>query len=345
MAKLEARELRKRYGEVVAVAGLSFGVEEGELVALLGPSGCGKTTVLRILAGLTVPDSGEVWLDGRDVTPLPPERRGIGLVFQSYALFPHLSVAGNVGYGLRFSRLGRRARARRVEELLTLVGLSGYGRRRVHQLSQGEQQRVALARALAPRPRVLLLDEPLSALDAALRVELRRELRSLLKQLAISSLYVTHDQEEALALGDRVGVMRAGSLEQLAPPEELYRAPATLFVASFLGRANLWPGVVVERAGTDSVLVQVGVEKIPAFGEAHPGESVHLFFRPQDLRLGQGPFSARVEAVEFLGERWELRARFQDLPLIAQASESLSPGETFRFGFSNPPRLLPGEAT
>ncbi len=325
---------------MLAVAGVSFGVGEGELVALLGPSGCGKTTVLRILAGLTPPDAGEVWLDGREVTALPPERRGIGLVFQNYALFPHLSVAGNVGYGLRFSRLPRRARARRVEELLSLVGLSGYGRRRVHQLSQGEQQRVALARALAPQPRVLLLDEPLSALDAALRVELRRELRALLKKLGVSSLYVTHDQEEALALGDRVGVMRAGRLEQLAPPEELYRAPATLFVASFLGRANLWPGVVRELAGPGRVTVQVGEEVIPAAGEAQPGTQAQLFFRPQDLELGKGPFSARVETVEFLGDHWELQARFQGFELVAQASAPVSPGETIRFGFKALPRLL-----
>jgi len=341
MARLEARGLSKRFGEVVAAQEVSFRVEEGELLALLGPSGCGKTTVLRMLAGLERPDAGTVWLDGRDVTPLPPEARGMGLVFQSYALFPHLTVAGNVAYGLRFVRgLSRRERLARVRELLALVDLSGYERRKPHQLSQGERQRVALARALAPRPRVLLLDEPLSALDAALRVQLRGEVRGLLKHIGITAVHVTHDQGEALAIADRVGVMCAGRLEQIDAPEILYRAPKTPFVATFLGRANLWPGVVVSASAGD-VVVEVEGERILARGEGAPGCEVYVFFRPEDVVLDEGSHEAEVEKAEFLGDRWEVRARFRGLPLLLYSPRSRRGGERLRFRFSAPPRLLP----
>lgn len=310
----EVRGLTKRFGEVTAVADFSLAVADGETVALLGPSGCGKTTVLRIIAGLEQPDAGQVLLAGRDATGWPPERRGVGLVFQSYALFPHLSVGANVAYGLRFRR--GVDRVARVEELLSLVGLSGYERRKPHQLSAGQQQRVALARALAPEPGILLLDEPLSALDAALRKELRGELRALLGKLGMTALYVTHDQEEALALADRVAVMREGRLEQVAPPAELYARPRTPFVAAFLGRANLWPGRVVSVDG-DRALVEVAGERFPAErGEAREGDEVFLFFRPEWVHLGDGPFVAAVEGAEYLGDRWELRARFRDLPLV-----------------------------
>ncbi|MBP7726109.1 MAG: ABC transporter ATP-binding protein [Candidatus Bipolaricaulis anaerobius] len=311
---LEVRGLTKRFGEVTAVADFSLAVADGETVALLGPSGCGKTTVLRIIAGLEQPDAGQVLLAGRDATDWPPERRGVGLVFQSYALFPHLSVEANVAYGLRFRR--GVDRVARVEELLSLVGLSGYERRKPHQLSAGQQQRVALARALAPEPGILLLDEPLSALDAALRKELRAELRALLGKLGMTALYVTHDQEEALALADRVAVMREGRLDQVAPPAELYARPRTPFVAAFLGRANLWPGKVVSVDG-DRALVEVAGERFPAErGEAREGDEVFLFFRPEWVHLGDGPFVAAVEGAEYLGDRWELRARFRDLPLV-----------------------------
>lgn len=316
---LEVRGLTKRFGEVTAVADFSLAVADGETVALLGPSGCGKTTVLRIIAGLEQPDAGQVLLAGRDATDWPPERRGVGLVFQSYALFPHLSVEANVAYGLRFRR--GVDRVARVEELLSLVGLSGYERRKPHQLSAGQQQRVALARALAPEPGILLLDEPLSALDAALRKELRAELRALLGKLGMTALYVTHDQEEALALADRVAVMREGRLDQVAPPAELYARPRTPFVAAFLGRANLWPGKVVSVDG-DRALVEVAGERFPAErGEAREGDEVFLFFRPEWVHLGDGPFVAAVEGAEYLGDRWELRARFRDLPLVLIAAQ------------------------
>ncbi|SQD92968.1 ABC transporter ATP-binding protein (Spermidine/putrescine, Sulfate, Fe3+ possiblely related) [Candidatus Bipolaricaulis anaerobius] len=316
---LEVRGLTKRFGEVTAVADFSLAVADGETVALLGPSGCGKTTVLRIIAGLEQPDAGQVLLAGRDATDWPPERRGVGLVFQSYALFPHLSVGANVAYGLRFRR--GVDRVARVEELLSLVGLSGYERRKPHQLSAGQQQRVALARALAPEPGILLLDEPLSALDAALRKELRGELRAILGKLGMTALYVTHDQEEALALADRVAVMREGRLDQVAPPAELYARPRTSFVAAFLGRANLWPGKVVSVDG-DRALVEVAGERFPAErGEAREGDEVFLFFRPEWVHLGDGPFVAAVEGAEYLGDRWELRARFRDLPLVLIAAQ------------------------
>lgn len=331
---LELVGLWKRFGDVTAVADFSLAVERGELLALLGPSGCGKTTVLRIVAGLEKPDAGRVLLGGRDATPWPPEKRGVGLVFQSYALFPHLSVAGNVAYGLRGAD-----RRKRVGELLELVGLSGYERRRPHELSAGQQQRVALARALAPEPEVLLLDEPLSALDAALRKELRGELRGLLKRLGMTALYVTHDQEEALALADRVAVMREGQLEQVDTPAGLYNRPKTPFVASFLGRANLWPGRVVAADG-DRALVEVAGQRIPAErGEAREGDEVLLFFRPEWIRIGEGPLTAEVESAEYLGDRWEVRAHFRGLPLVLVTDQAPGKGP---LGFAIPAaQLLP----
>ncbi|MCR4391288.1 MAG: ABC transporter ATP-binding protein [Candidatus Acetothermia bacterium] len=314
MAAVEVRELVKRFGPVVAVDRLSLAVGDREVVALLGPSGCGKTTVLRVIAGLERPDEGQVLLAGQDATAWPPEARGVGLVFQNYALFPHLSVVGNVAYGLRFKR--GVDRKRRVRELLELVGLAGYERRRPHELSEGQKQRVALARALAPAPRVLLLDEPLSALDAALRKELRGELRRILSDLGMTAVYVTHDQEEALALADRVAVMRAGRVEQVSRPEDLYRSPRTPFVASFLGRANLWLGRVVAVDG-DRAAVEVAGERFAAVGEeVAAGDEVYLFFRPEAVAVGEGPYVAEVERAEYLGDRWEVHARFRGLPLV-----------------------------
>lgn len=262
------------------------------------------------------------------------------MVFQSYALFPHLSVAGNIAYGLRVSRFPRRERRRRVEELLELVGLSGYGGRKVHQLSHGERQRVALARALAPEPQVLLLDEPLSALDAALRVQLRRELRGLLKRLSITAVHVTHDQEEALAIADRLGVMRAGRLLEQGPPERLYRAPRDPFVAGFLGRANLWPGRVVELRDENAVAEVAGV-RLPARGVGFSqGEEVLVFFRPEDVELGEGPFRARVTSAELVGDRWILQAESFGLPLILYSPHPPPRDGMLQFGFRELPRLL-----
>ena len=238
--------VRKRWSATVTVGPLSFGVEQGEILALLGPSGSGKTTVLRLLAGFETSDAGRIGIGGEDVTATPPARRRCGMVFQHYALFPHLDVGENVAFGLA----GRgKSNAQRIIDALKLVGLEGFERRRVQELSGGQQQRVALARALAPEPRVLLLDEPLSNLDPALRERTRRELRALIKRVGITSIFVTHEQEEAFDLGDRVAVLESGRLEQLGTAEELYERPASLFVATFVGRANVLRGAAARAFG------------------------------------------------------------------------------------------------
>jgi len=238
--------VRKRWSATVTVGPLSFGVAQGEILALLGPSGSGKTTVLRLLAGFETSDAGRIGIGGEDVTATPPARRRCGMVFQHYALFPHLDVGENVAFGLAGQG---KSNAERIIDALKLVGLEGFERRRVQELSGGQQQRVALARALAPEPRVLLLDEPLSNLDPALRERTRRELRALIKRVGITSIFVTHEQEEAFDLGDRVAVLESGRLEQLGTAEELYERPASLFVATFVGRANVLRGAAARAFG------------------------------------------------------------------------------------------------
>lgn len=235
---LEVRAIKKQWAHTVTVGPITLDIARGEIVALLGPSGSGKTTMLRLLAGFEAPDGGRIVVEGEDVTTVPPARRRFGMVFQHYALFPHLDVGENVAFGLR----GQTDAGRKTAEALRLVDLAGFERRKVHELSGGQQQRVALARALAPEPRVLLLDEPLSNLDPALRERTRRELRQLIKRVGITTVFVTHEQEEAFDLGDRVAVLNAGRLEQTGAPEELYERPATLFVATFVGRANVFRG-------------------------------------------------------------------------------------------------------
>jgi len=236
---LRAEELTVRFDGKTALAGASLEVEDGEVVTILGPSGCGKTTLLRVVAGLQVPDDGRVVLDGTDLAPVPPHRRGIGLVFQDHALFPHRDVLGNVAFGLRMHGAAPEQVARRTSELLALVGLTGFERRPVGSLSGGEQQRVALARALAPKPRILLLDEPLGSLDRRLRDRLLDDLRALFDELDVTAIYVTHDRTEAFALGDRVAVMRAGHIVQVATPDELWAHPVDADTARFVGLANV----------------------------------------------------------------------------------------------------------
>src|ERR1700675_5058798 len=245
-AVVELSAVSKRYGAITALEAIDLTVYEGELLSLLGPSGCGKTTTLNVMAGFAAPDTGRVAIDGGDVTGEPAWRRGLGIVFQSYALFPHMSVADNVAFGLRERGVGKAEAAERVREALALVRLPGAADQRSHQLSGGMQQRVALARALVIRPRVLLLDEPLAALDRKLREEMRSELRDIQRTVDITTVFVTHDQHEALGLSDRVAVMNAGRIEQLGPPRDVYERPATRFVADFIGASSVLEGRAVD---------------------------------------------------------------------------------------------------
>jgi len=285
---IHLRELNRAYGDVRALDGLSLEIAPGELVALLGPSGCGKTTALRVLAGFETPDSGVVEVGGLDLTDVPASKRDMGMVFQAYSLFPNMTALDNVAFGPRLRGVDARARKARARELLELVGLAGLEKRWPHEMSGGQQQRVALARALAIEPRVLLLDEPLSALDAKVRASLRDEIRSLQLRLGITTLFVTHDQDEALSMADRVGVMRGGRLEQIAPPEQVYAWPSTPFVAAFVGTVNRVPGrivadAVVEVLGQRLPVVSVGDGAGQSDGAgggagtaAVPGESASL---------------------------------------------------------------------
>ena len=285
MSIVTLSDVGKRYRrrQAPAVSGLSFTVGHGEILALLGPSGCGKTTTLRLIAGFETPDEGRITIGDRTVSdatprraaPVPPEERGVGIVFQDYALFPHLTVEDNVAFGLR--RLARPARQGRIAEVLRLVDLRALARRYPHELSGGQQQRVALARALAPAPAVLLLDEPFSNLDADLRSQMREEVERVLRATGTTAVFVTHDQEEAFTLADRVGVLRAGRLEQLAEPEVVYHRPATPFVAAFVGAADFLPGEVT--AG--GIVTEIGV--FPNTGGRPLGERVNVMIRPDDV--------------------------------------------------------------
>jgi ABC-type Fe3+/spermidine/putrescine transport system ATPase subunit len=288
-AFLELDHLTRTFAGAPAVHELSLSVGEHEIVTLLGPSGCGKTTTLRMIAGFETPNSGRVVLDGRDVTRLPPQKRGFGMVFQHYALFPHMSVGANVAFGLETAGLTRAEIGERVARALELVRLPGAAERSIGSLSGGQQQRVALARALAPQPLVLLLDEPLSNLDAALREQTRRELRTLVKEIGITTVYVTHDQEESFDLSDRIAVMRDGRLEQLGPAEELYHGPASEFVAVFLGRAGMVTGRVesIDEDGVVSCRLAGGVTwkalAAAGGGALQPGAEIKLLARPEAL--------------------------------------------------------------
>jgi len=299
--EVRLENLKRTYGPVTALNDLSLTIAPGELVALLGPSGCGKTTALRLLAGLEEADGGRVVIDGEDVTAVPANRRDVGMVFQAYSLFPHMVAWENVAFGLQMRKVEPAERKRRALEVLDLVGLAPYANRYATQMSGGQQQRVALARALAIQPKVLLLDEPLSALDAKVRSRLRDEIRRVQLEVGITTLFVTHDQEEALAIADRVGVMNAGHLEQLGPPTLVYTRPATPFVAEFVGLTNRLPGEVkfgmVEVRGTQLPLVQPNAPTGPAIALVRP-EAVSL---ATDGAMNDGPLVGTVIAVAFLG--------------------------------------------
>jgi len=286
-AYLDVAGVDKRFRDTVVIEGLDLGVGAGEFVSLLGPSGCGKTTLLRIIAGLLAPDRGAVRLDGRDLTRLPAHKRNVGVVFQNYALFPHLTVADNVAFGLRARRRPRAEPAEAVTRALALVQLGDYAARPIGALSGGQQQRVAVARALAVAPGLLLLDEPLSALDRKLRETMQIELRHLLRGLGITAIFVTHDQDEALVMSDRIAVMNAGRIEQLGAPAEVYHRPATPFVLDFVGMSSRFHGEVIGVEG-DHLVVATAVGRLRARGRAANGARVMLAVRPERIALGPG---------------------------------------------------------
>jgi len=324
MAYLELNELRRSFGPVVALNGINVALDQGEFLSLLGPSGCGKTTALRLVAGFDRPNSGSIVVDGKDITRVSPNRRDMGMVFQAYSLFPNMTAEQNVEFGLRIRKNKRGARRKRVQELLELVGLGHAVKRYPHQLSGGMQQRVALARALAIEPRVLLLDEPLSALDAKVRVQLREEIRRIQTQLGITTLYVTHDQEEALSVSDHVAVMWSGKIEQMGTPSEMYSAPATPFVAEFIGTMNRLEGVVVdgERGEVEHGGTRLTVDT--ARGRTR-GEKVLVLVRPELLQLepstngaaGDNTLAGEVVTHTFLGSVTRLKVQARAAELIS----------------------------
>ena len=311
MTFLELTGVQKQFGETYAVRDFNLSAERGEFVSFLGPSGCGKTTTLRMIAGFEQPTAGTITVNGEDITYRPPNRRNVGMVFQSYALFPNMTVAGNIGFGMKVRKRPSNEIKKRVGELLELINLPDRGDRYPYQLSGGQQQRVALARALAIEPQVLLLDEPLSALDAKIRVALRKEIRSIQRQLGITTVYVTHDQEEALSLSDRVVVMSEGRIEQIGPPPDIYNFPATPFVASFVGTLNLLAAQIVDGPG--GRLTLDGQEIRSAKPVAAGTRTVTVALRPESVELGEAGGSNRltgqVEDVSFLGSIVRTRVR------------------------------------
>jgi putative spermidine/putrescine transport system ATP-binding protein len=332
MAFLDLSDVRKTFGQQTVVHKFDLDVARGEFVSFLGPSGCGKTTTLRMVAGFEVPTAGSIRIDGRDITRLRPNQRNVGMVFQSYALFPNMTVADNVAFGLKVAGKPAHETAARVEEMLKLIKLPQLGARFPYQLSGGQQQRVALARALAIKPQVLLLDEPLSALDAKIRVSLREEIRALQRSLGITTIYVTHDQEEALSMSDRIVVMNEGRVEQIGTPFEIYNNPKTRFVASFVGTLNILKGKVVEPAAGKIVVDGQGLYSSKRIGHLQAGEACAAALRPEAAILHQtelheaakiassfaresGPRNrmvGTVEEVSFLGSVVRIRVRFEE---------------------------------
>ena len=330
--QLRIRQLGKRFGTTPVLRGITLDVEDRELFFLLGPSGCGKTTLLRTLAGFYQPDEGELWFGDRRMNGIEPHQRNTGMVFQNYALWPHLTVAENVAYGLDVRAIAPKEKRERVAEALRMVQMEALAERSPNQLSGGQQQRVALARALVIRPDVLLLDEPLSNLDARLRLEMRDEIRRIHEQTRLTTLYVTHDQKEALSMADRMAVLRDGVIEQLGKPREVYRSPASRFVADFIGEANWLPGTVHSRT-SNAVVLETPAGLILATSApptVTPGSPVDVGFRPEAVRLrATGPdnrMDAVIEQVTYLGETEQYRLRWPD-------------GTTFKAFEQNPEEL------
>jgi spermidine/putrescine ABC transporter ATP-binding subunit len=310
--EVELQNVSKRFGDMAAVESVTLGIQRGEFLTLLGPSGCGKTTLLRMIAGFETPDTGRVILGGRDVTDVPPFHRDVTTVFQQYALFPHMNVFNNVAFGLERKRVARGEITKRVKDALEMVRLSGLDERQPSELSGGQQQRVALARALVLEPRVLLLDEPLAALDLKLRKQMQLELKGLQRRLGISFVYVTHDQEEALTMSDRVVVMNAGRIEQIGRAEEIYERPLTEFVAGFIGVSNIIEGTVEEIRDNVSIIRLYNVKVAAQGNEVSLGQRVRVMVRPEKIRLSsvgsQESLTGKIEAVVYLGEstQWKV---------------------------------------
>ena len=340
MVGVTINSISKAFGKTKVLSDIDIDIAPGELFFLLGPSGCGKTTLLRIIAGFTEPSSGTVCFSGRDMTAVPPNQRNTGMVFQNYALWPHLTVGENVAFGLDLRHVPREEKARRVEEALALVHMSGYGMRYPHQLSGGQQQRVALARALVIRPDVVLLDEPLSNLDAGLRIEMRKEIHRIHQELGITMVYVTHDQKEALSLASRVGLMHRGVLSQVAPPDEIYQNPNATFVARFVGETNLLSGRVKTATRTELVVVTAaGLIACPADRAVRnfaAGDAVDVSIRPEGLAFGTGEPGANlwpcvVVESTYLGEVIQVVCRAEEtvlrLTALNPAGSHPHPGE------------------
>lgn len=328
MSYLELSHLDKAYDGTVAVNDFNLQVDKGEFISLLGPSGCGKTTTLRMIAGFEIPDEGIIRIDGEDITSIPPNQRGMGMVFQSYALFPNMTAWNNVAFGLRVAKLSSPEINRRVNELLDLVGLSDGGHKYAREMSGGQQQRVALARALAIEPRVLLLDEPLSALDAVVRVSLRHEIRRIQTSLGITTIYVTHDQEEALSISDRVVVMRQAVVEQTGTPEEIYVQPQTHFVATFVGTINQFSGFLTDnKKGVVSSETGDWKLSIPlaGAGDLQEGEKLTVFVRPEEIHVSKldtksvsvNSINAVLKTITLLGPVTRLELDFLGQSIIA----------------------------
>lgn len=310
MSKVEIKNISKNYGEVLAVDNVSLEAREGELLGLLGPSGCGKTTLLRMMSGFLEPTAGEIFMGGKNVTNLPPERRPTSLVFQNYALFPHLSVFDNIAFGLKIKKMPMKEIRREVQDMLEIVGLSGTENRSIRQLSGGQQQRIALARALVMKPQVLLLDEPLSNLDAKLRVETRMHIQRIQKTLGITSIFVTHDQEEALSICDRIVIMNKGNVVQVGTPEEIYTKPSTRFAADFIGKSNIIRGVVEEQQGQTVFQMDSG-ETLQISNPGALAGQASLIIRPEnisirderpDTRADCNVVRGTIDHVTYLGE-------------------------------------------
>jgi putative spermidine/putrescine transport system ATP-binding protein len=317
MGFLDLEGVQKVYGQNAVVQSFNLSIARGEFVSFLGPSGCGKTTTLRMIAGFEVPSAGTIRIDGKDVTDLKPNQRNVGMVFQSYALFPNLTVAENIGFGLKVARQPKEAIRARVSEMLQIIKLPQLGDRYPYQLSGGQQQRVALARALAVKPSVLLLDEPLSALDAKIRVSLRQEIRSLQRELGITTVYVTHDQEEALSMSDRIVVMSEGRMEQVGAPFDIYNYPSTRFVASFVGTLNIMDARIVDPAAGRVSIDGQEVVSTRGMNGARPGDLRSIALRPEAIVLdgageGRNRMDGTIEEVAFLGSVVRIRIRFGD---------------------------------